>query len=86
MWPYAQITDYQKTENGYVCEAVLVSALDDKEPLSVYSDDGQVLLTADNFEEATASLNKYRYTFTWESGRLILSGLKTLRGTTPSLQ
>ena len=79
MWPYAQITHYEQTDNGYLCEAVLIHALDAEQPLYLTRDGQDINLTAENFEELTADLAKYRYTFTWEDDHLILSALQTLR-------
>ena len=80
IWPYAQITSYQQTEDGYLCEAVIVRAYDTSTPPWVYSEDYEsIYLTEENFEQLTADLTeRYRYTFRWEDGNLILRGLQKI--------
>lgn len=73
-WPYPQITSYSKTEDGYVCEAILVWAIDKETPIQL----GDVELTKENFAQATAGAQKLRYHFKEQDGRLILTGLKTI--------
>ena len=73
-WPYPQITAYEKTEEGYTCEAILVSNMGKDTPILL----GEVELTKENFAEATASAQKLRYQFKEQDGRLILTGLATL--------
>lgn len=77
-WGYPQITNYTKTDEGYECETVIVSALDKNEPM--YGDDHEVALTKENFEENTALSAKYRFAFREApDGHLQLSSFKTLR-------
>ena len=73
-WPYPQVTAYNKTEDGYVCEVILVSALGKDTPILL----GEVELTKENFAEATAGAQKLRYHFKEQDGHLILTGLETL--------
>lgn len=76
MYPYPQITAYERTEDGLTCELTLVHSLDRETPMNAGGED----LTAENFEEATASLAQYRYTFaTAPDGHYILASLKTVR-------
>ncbi len=67
-WRYPQITSIQETDDGVVCEAVLVWAMSPDEPMWT---DENVDLTADNFLSATVESPLYRYTFRQENdGRL----------------
>lgn len=79
MWAYPQITKLEPTEDGYQCEAVMIYALAEDIPLE-YPDGSGALLTAENFEEATAQCPAYRYTFQQaQDGHYILRGLEVLR-------
>ncbi len=80
MWKYAQILGYEKTADGYLAEAVCIWALDKDIPL----EHNDVILTKENFMEQTALLPIIRYTFIeMPDGRLVLNGIKYLRGTPP---
>lgn len=76
-WVYPQMTLIEKTATGYVCEAVMVSALEKDTPMETR--DG-VILTRENFEQASINSPKYRYTLREEAdGRLTLQAFQTLR-------
>lgn len=77
-----QITSYTKTEDGYICDAILVPPYD-----NLYYDDGSVTpvkgtIKIDDIAKLTAYaylMPKYRFEFKEASdGRLILNSQKTL--------
>lgn len=77
MWPYPQVTDYTKTDDGYSVDVISIWALDKENPL----EEDDVSLTKKNFMKLTQKLDWIRYTFiTAEDGRLLLDGVKYLRG------
>lgn len=77
-WSYPQITLIEKTAEGYICEAVMVMALDKQTPMEARG--SNVPLTRENFEQESVNAPKYRYTFREEAdGRLTLQAFKTLR-------
>lgn len=69
-----EITHYEKTQNGYICEVILVP------PYNTISltDGKSVEITSQNFHEYEKYLPKYRYTFADTEDNLTLTGLKTL--------
>lgn len=77
-WKYPQIVSYAQTDSGYSCEAVLVLALDEDEPQ--HGDSNDIPLSADNFDEQTQTLSRYRFTFREadDDSHLIVTSLATL--------
>lgn len=75
-WRYPMLLAMEPTEDGMICEVVLVWALDKETPFQLPGFDE---ITAENFAEATADLPRYRYTFAMgEDGAPILTALQTL--------